>query len=106
VRFASTDSLEQYVAGAPVQPTAVSYHAALEESFFLGLRLVRGVSLLHLAAKFGEQAVENFRSVIAELTRDGLMEQREDIVRLTPRGLMLSNDVFQRFLVAEEVKQS
>jgi oxygen-independent coproporphyrinogen-3 oxidase len=103
VRFANADSLEQYIARAPVQRTIVSRQTALEESFFLGLRLVRGASLRDLSAKFGEQSVENFRSAIAELVDDGLLERREDFVRLTSRGRMLSNDVFQRFILADEV---
>jgi oxygen-independent coproporphyrinogen-3 oxidase len=103
IRFASADSLEQYIAGAPLQRTIVSRQTALEESFFLGLRLVRGVSLQDLSTKFGERAVENFRSAIVELVGDGLMKRREDLVRLTSRGRMLSNDVFQRFILADEV---
>jgi oxygen-independent coproporphyrinogen-3 oxidase len=78
---------------------------ALEESFFLGLRLARGVRLQELSAKFGEQAVENFGSAIAELVEDGLMERREDFLRLTSRGRMLSNEVFQQFILADEVAQ-
>jgi len=105
VRFANADSLEQYVAGAPVQRTIVSRQTALEESFFLGLRLTRGASLRDLSAKFGEQAVENFRSAIAELVGDGLIERMEDLIRLTSRGRMLSNEVFQRFILADEVAQ-
>ncbi len=105
VRFASVESLEQYVAGLPLQQTIVSYQTALEESFFLGLRLTRGVSLQDLSAKFGEQAVDNFRSAIAELVEDGLIEHMEDLIRLTSRGRMLSNEVFQRFILADEVAQ-
>src|SRR6202163_1165979 len=45
VRFASPVSLEQYIAEAPLQRTEVSRQAALEESFFLGLRLTRGLDL-------------------------------------------------------------
>lgn len=105
VRFASADSLEQYIAGAPLPRTIVSRETALEESLFLGLRLARGVSLRNLSAKFGEQAVENFRSAIAELVEGGLMEHHEDLVRLTSRGRMLSNEVFQRFILTDEVAQ-
>src|SRR5208283_1501933 len=43
VRFASADTLEQFMSGAPVQRTVVSCQASLEESFFLGLRLTSGV---------------------------------------------------------------
>jgi coproporphyrinogen III oxidase-like Fe-S oxidoreductase len=105
VRFANADSLEQYIAGAPLQGTVVSRQKALEESFFLGLRLVRGISLRELSANFGGLAIENFHGAIAELVEDGLMEQSEDLVRLTSRGRMLSNEVFQRFILADEVAQ-
>ncbi len=39
VRFSTPDSLEKYVAGATLQPNFIDRHAALEETFFLGLRL-------------------------------------------------------------------
>jgi oxygen-independent coproporphyrinogen-3 oxidase len=103
VRFAASDVLEQYVADSPLQRIAVSHQAAIEESFFLGLRLNRGASLREVAAKFGEAAADSARAVIAELVGDGLMEQREDLVSLTSRGRLLSNEVFQRFIMAEEV---
>jgi oxygen-independent coproporphyrinogen-3 oxidase len=103
VRFAAADSLEQYQQQAGFERTAVSPQAALEESFFLGLRLTRGVSLRELARKFGEEAVGNARSAIAQLVEGGLMEEREEFVCLTSRGRLLSNEVFERFLVADEI---
>ena len=103
VRFAPADSLEQYMSGENLQRIPVSRRAAFEESFFLGLRLTRGVSLPQLAAKFGEEAVGNARTTIAELIEVGLMLQRGDSVCLTSRGRLLSNEVFERFIVADEV---
>jgi oxygen-independent coproporphyrinogen-3 oxidase len=103
VRFAPADSPEKYMSGAGLQRTAVSRRAALEENFFLGLRLTRGVSLRELAVKFGEDAVVNARGVVAELVEGGLMEQRGDLVCLTPRGRLLSNEVFEMFLLADEL---
>jgi len=98
VRFATADSLEGYVAGLPLQKTVLSPAAALEENFFLGLRLNRGVDLQTIGARFGREAVENMRPVIGESVIDGLLEQHGDVIRLTPRGRLLSNEVFQRFL--------
>ncbi|MGD0568750.1 MAG: radical SAM family heme chaperone HemW [Candidatus Sulfotelmatobacter sp.] len=98
VRFASADSLEQYVSGAPLQRTVVSNEAALEESFFLGLRLMRGINLRELATKFGDEAIENTHATVVELVEGGLMERRGDSVHLTSRGRLLSNEVFERFL--------
>jgi oxygen-independent coproporphyrinogen-3 oxidase len=103
VRFASADSLEQYVNGAALQRTTVSHQAALEESFFLGLRLTRGVSLRELEAKFGEDAVEATRAAIRELVESEMMVQQGDVVRLTSRGRLLSNEVFERFIGEAEI---
>jgi oxygen-independent coproporphyrinogen-3 oxidase len=103
VRFATSDVLEQYVAGAPLERTVVSRSSALEESFFLGLRLTRGVNLSELSADFGKKAVENFSDAIAELVRDGVMKRDGDCIRLTAQGRLLSNEVFEKFLSPEEV---
>jgi oxygen-independent coproporphyrinogen-3 oxidase len=103
VRFAAADTLERYQQQAGFERTAVSPQAAREESFFLGLRLSRGVRLRELAAKFGEEAVGHARSAIAQLVEGGLMEERGEFVCLTSRGRLLSNEVFERFLVAEEI---
>ena len=35
---------------------------------------------------------------IAELVSDGLLQQDGDFIRLTPRGRLLSNEVFERFI--------
>jgi oxygen-independent coproporphyrinogen-3 oxidase len=98
VRFASADSLERYMSEASLQRTVVSRRAALEESFFLGLRLVCGVDLKGLSEKFGDEAIDNARAAITELVEGGLMQRRGDFVSLTPKGRLLSNEVFQRFL--------
>ncbi len=102
VRFATPDALEQYVAGTPLQRTVVSPHTALEESFFLGLRLTRGVNLRGVSSIFGEESVCNSENAIAELVRDGLLQQDGDVIRLTSQGRLLSNEVFERFLSPEE----
>ncbi|MGC2449127.1 MAG: radical SAM family heme chaperone HemW [Candidatus Sulfotelmatobacter sp.] len=98
VRFATADSLEKYVAGSPLQKTAVSAATALEETFFLGLRLNRGVDLNEVARTCTPVESELYRSIIAELASDGLLEQHETRIYLTCRGRLLSNEVFQRFL--------
>jgi oxygen-independent coproporphyrinogen-3 oxidase len=103
VRFAAPDSLERYMTSANLQRTEISRHAALEESFFLGLRLTRGVNLTELAAEFGTQATERSRQIATELVEDGLMNLQDDRIRLTPRGRLLSNEVFERFIQADKV---
>jgi len=96
VRFSTSDSLEDYLAGAPLKTTAVSWAEAREEAFFLGLRLNRGVDLQAIALRFG--LPEELRGTIAQLSGDGLLEREGEVVRLSERGRLLSNEVFQRFL--------
>ncbi len=60
VRFSFPDSLEAYVAGSPLNRIQVSPAAALEETFFLGLRLTRGVNLGQVASAFGGKTRSQF----------------------------------------------
>jgi oxygen-independent coproporphyrinogen-3 oxidase len=87
--------------------TPVSAQAAIEESFFLGLRLNRGIDIGRLrtdfSPMFSRDAVATWESAIQQCVREGLLEQQGATVRLTGRGRLLSNEVFARFL-AEETK--
>jgi oxygen-independent coproporphyrinogen-3 oxidase len=98
VRFSTADTLEAYVAGARVQRTEVSRQAALEETFFLGLRLTRGVDLDQVRGKFGAGVVTALGVVMVDMASCGLIDWEGDQVRLTAQGRLLSNEVFERFL--------
>jgi len=100
VRFASPDSLEAFVAGGASSCSRVSARAALEETFFLGLRLTRGVDLREVEAKFGNSSVD-FSGCIADFVATGLLDRRADVIRLTPLGRLLSNEVFEQFISAQ-----
>jgi oxygen-independent coproporphyrinogen-3 oxidase len=102
VRFATADTLEQFVAGTGLQRTIVCRRAALEENLFLGLRLVSGVDLAELSAEFGAETVANFASAIQMSVEEDLVRQDGDRISLTPRGRLLSNEVFQRFLSPDD----
>jgi len=98
VRFSTCDSLEEFMAGAPITRTPVGQQAAIEEAFFLGLRLTGGVDLQRVSGEFGVSAVAAFRPAIVELIKAELLEEQGNVIRVTPRGRLLSNEVFQRFI--------
>jgi oxygen-independent coproporphyrinogen-3 oxidase len=98
IRFSTSDSLEKYVAGCPLNVSPIPRQAALEETFFLGLRLNRGVDLEFVERSFGKAAIEEVADVIDECVKDGLLEEYENTIRLTSRGRLLSNEVFGRFI--------
>jgi oxygen-independent coproporphyrinogen III oxidase len=100
IRFSNPDSLERYLAYEPACTTRIVPRMALEERFFLGLRLNRGVDVRDVQQEFPEWFARQ-RSVISELIRDALLEQEGEIIRLSNQGRLLSNEVFERFLSIE-----
>lgn len=97
VRLATTDSLENFFTSAQIKVIQVDRAEALEESFFLGLRLNRGVDLDSLYQQFGTN-VEACMPMIEDLAAEGLLMGVANRIQLTARGRLLSNEVFERFI--------
>jgi oxygen-independent coproporphyrinogen-3 oxidase len=97
VRLATTDDYDRFFVNADFKASTVSREQALEESFFLGLRLNFGIDLGGLREEFG-WAVKKFESIIDELVKDSLLMRNGENIRLTNRGRLLSNEVFGRFI--------
>ena len=112
VRLATPDSLEAVLSGAPPERTVVGERQAIEETYFLGLRMNCGVDLAaierefqptsaqggQMRGPFGSAAVGDYRAPIADLVSRGLLEIEDGWFRLTPQGRLLSNEVFAAFL--------
>jgi oxygen-independent coproporphyrinogen-3 oxidase len=62
--------------------------------------LNRGIDLAEIAEEFGKDAVGGYSEALAELVADGLIERVGTVARLTGRGRMISNEVFERFVSA------
>ena len=84
MRWQNPEAAGEYVAGFPAPERVLA--DPLAEKFFLGLRLREGV-------QSGE-----FPEVIDRFEREGLLERCDGRVRLTPRGVLLSNEVFAEFV--------
>jgi len=99
LRFAATDELEPFLEGPGWdEANRLSREEELEEAWFLGLRLNEGVNLSELRAEFGSEAVRACEPALTELECDGLVTWTNDRVALTARGLLMSNEVFGRFM--------
>ena len=88
-RWQSVESAAEYVD----RPRDVERTPAdpVGERFFLGLRLSEGIEQAE-----GDWAP--FEEPIERLLGDGLLERGGSRLRLTPRGVLLSNEVFQEFV--------
>jgi oxygen-independent coproporphyrinogen-3 oxidase len=84
MRWQNPEAAADYVvAHAAVERVAAD---PVSEEFFLGLRLSEGIEN------------RNFPDLIEKFVGDGLLERSSGRVRLTSRGVLLSNEVFAGFL--------
>jgi oxygen-independent coproporphyrinogen-3 oxidase len=105
VRAKTSHDLKAYLDGSASAETAwLSPDRQHEEAWFLGLRLNAGVDTADLEKEFGPDRVRPALEVAARLEADGLLVSDGTKIRLTGRGRLLSNDVFQEFLGLETVE--
>jgi oxygen-independent coproporphyrinogen-3 oxidase len=88
-RRANAETAAQYAAEGPdPQFTPASPR---EERFFVGLRLMAGIVP-------SPEEEDHWRAPIARLIEAGLLERAGPRLRLAPRGVLLSNEVFKEFV--------
>jgi oxygen-independent coproporphyrinogen-3 oxidase len=94
VRWNNVEAAEEYVArsrdGRPLQIYQAPANTQ-EERFFVGLRLMQGV-----APEAPDW--ERYGSAIERLVDEGLLSLDGAVLKLTRRGVLLSNEVFQEFI--------
>jgi oxygen-independent coproporphyrinogen-3 oxidase len=99
LRSKTTDELKAYLdASEPAETAWLSPDRQHEEAWFLGLRLNAGVDVASLEREFGRTRVDAAMEVVERQVDDELLASDGRTVRLTERGRLLSNDVFQEFL--------
>ena len=99
LRSKTTDDLKEYLEGtAPGETTWLSPARQHEEAWFLGLRLNEGVEIEPLRNEFGDAQVARALETVAQLLEEDLVTSDGRTVRLTAKGRLLSNEVFQEFL--------
>lgn len=71
----------------------------MEEFMFLGLRMMEGIQRSEFYEAFGEELETVYGEQLRKLEQEGLIEADEKGVRLTKRGIDISNYVFVQFLL-------
>jgi oxygen-independent coproporphyrinogen III oxidase len=104
MRWANERDAARYVSlieagcAAVVETTELDDVDAAAEAVFLGLRLMRGISLDEHRARFGEDLREKHAHDLARLSDAGLIALDHDLMKLTRSGALLSNEVFATFV--------
>jgi oxygen-independent coproporphyrinogen-3 oxidase len=108
-RFWNTKDLRAYGAQSQLstlpagQSETLMQNEAMTDFCHMFLRVRRGLSLEAVRNKFGVQLAALIESEILSLVQDGLLEVTDHRFVLTPRGELISNQIFERltFLPAE-----
>jgi oxygen-independent coproporphyrinogen III oxidase len=89
-RRQNPESAREYVEGRASESAPAHLD---EERFYVGLRLAEGV-------RPAPTEWQRFAAPIQRFLDAGLLETQDGMLRLTGRGLLLSNEVFQEFLIS------
>jgi len=90
--------------GPVAEIRALTPEQQLEEFFFLGLRQRRGVNLYDARARWGEDLVARWQERVDRLSQQGWLEQSDGWLRLADHALLVSNEIFQQFLISSPHK--
>ena len=70
------------------------------ETLMMNLRLLEGIRLSAFQKRFGQSLETLYAGSLEKLDTLELIEIKEDSLRLTPKGILLSNRVFEEFIKA------
>jgi len=105
LRWSNERDARAYVASVEEKGSAVVTRDELDardrraEALFLGLRLLsRGVNLSEHRARYHCDVRADFAEDLARFNEAGLVTIDGDVLRLTPAGALLSNEVFAAFV--------
>ena len=100
-RVKNPDSMEKYLKGdfSEREYELLTRQNQMEEFMFLGLRMIKGISEKEFETKFGIRIDEVYQNVLKRQQTLGFLERKEGGIRLTSRGLDVSNAVMAEFLL-------
>ncbi len=91
MRFENPETVAEYL-DAPSERRQAGRPAPPDERFFVGLRLMEGI-------RPAPEEWRRYELPIRRFIEGGLLESGDGVLRLTARGALLSNVVFQEFLI-------
>lgn len=103
-RYHNTENLEDYIRHAQQleviqkEIQILSKTEQMEEFIFLGLRKMEGISELEFEKQFGNTIETSYGKQLARFLQEGLLERANGNIRLTERGIDVSNYIFTEFL--------
>ena len=102
-RYADASEFDEYFRQIESGNRPVAWHTeitekqASEERIFLGLRLTEGIDL-RKTSNMGKTLLKEHRSTLEEFCSADLLEWNETSLRLTTKGMLISNEIMRLFV--------
>lgn len=103
-RWSNTRNIHEYLAKLESGESPIAETIVLDdedrqsENLFLRLRLQEGVNLREHQQRFGVNARERYREDLTRLDEAGLIEWKNDTLKISRKGKVLANEVFAAFV--------
>lgn len=103
-RYHNERNLERYIqlietkGNARVESIPINRERNLQEAVYLGLRTVCGIDVEKFQDRYHTNVLEKYAAPISKMVEMGLLTHEHNHLRLTRKGFILSNEVFQEFI--------
>ncbi len=104
-RFKNIDNISKYIEKASKMESVITdknkltIKEQMEEFVFLGLRITEGISKLNFKKIFNKDIVDVYEKPITNLIKNNLLIDSGDKLKLTHRGIDISNYCLSEFLI-------
>ena len=101
LRCKNTERLEDYLKSDffKKEVQILTRQEEIEETMYLGLRMMQGVNLQGFQKSFGARVETLYKETLEKLERQGLLRIKDGCLRLTDSGIDVSNAVMAEFLL-------
>ena len=101
LRCKNTERLEDYLKSDffKKEVQILTRQEEIEETMYLGLRMMQGVNLQGFQKTFGVHVETLYKETLEKLERQGLLRIKDGCLRLTDSGIDVSNAVMAEFLL-------
>ncbi len=101
LRCKNTERLEDYLKSDffKKEVQILTRQEEIEETMYLGLRMMQGVNLQGFQKTFGVRVETLYKETLEKLERQGLLRIKDGCLRLTDSGIDVSNAVMAEFLL-------
>ena len=99
MRYTNTFNYKDYIKN-PIDKdfSTLSKQENIEEEIFLGLRFYRGINFKEIDEKYGVDIYKMYKKVVDRFIKSGHIERTDSGIKLTLKGVMVSNEILCEFL--------